>query len=454
MTLPRVAIAVVGHTNTGKTSLMRTLLRDADFGEVSDRPATTRDVRGGELLAGGDPVALFDTPGLEDAPGVAELIAARHAPGAADPVAAIESFLAGDHGAGRYEQEAKVLRQVLRSDAALYVVDAREPVLAKHREELKLLAACGRPIMPVLNFVADGSADVGAWKSQLARLGLHVTAEFDTVVYLREAEHALFEKLATLLEARRATFERLLDLRDEAHEQQLEAACRAIGELLCNAAGARARGEPEVAPDRLEQTLQDAIRGEERRCVDALLELYRFDLGAFQPPSLPLENGRWALDLFDPETVKGLGLRVGGGAAAGATIGLVVDALTLGASLGAAAAIGGALGAGVGAAVREGRDFLNRRRGYQELALMPDALAALAARQVLLLAALRRRGHASTDPLSAAGPGGWPSTPVRDATLRCRSHPEWSALNTPPVRGTTAEEGWHRIAEATRALFD
>ncbi len=27
-----VSIAVIGHTNTGKTSLMRTLLRDCDFG--------------------------------------------------------------------------------------------------------------------------------------------------------------------------------------------------------------------------------------------------------------------------------------------------------------------------------------------------------------------------------------------------------------------------------------
>ena len=32
-------LAVVGHTNTGKTSLMRTLLRDTHFGEVKDEAA-------------------------------------------------------------------------------------------------------------------------------------------------------------------------------------------------------------------------------------------------------------------------------------------------------------------------------------------------------------------------------------------------------------------------------
>jgi len=33
-------LAVVGHTNTGKTSLLRTLTRDVNFGEVSARPST------------------------------------------------------------------------------------------------------------------------------------------------------------------------------------------------------------------------------------------------------------------------------------------------------------------------------------------------------------------------------------------------------------------------------
>ena len=38
MRLPLLTAAVVGHTNTGKTSLLRTLTRDVGFGQVSDRP--------------------------------------------------------------------------------------------------------------------------------------------------------------------------------------------------------------------------------------------------------------------------------------------------------------------------------------------------------------------------------------------------------------------------------
>ena len=69
-------VAVVGHTNTGKTSLLRTLARDARFGEVDDRPGTTREVRSIDLLAEEGPVLqLFDTPGLEDAVALTEHLA-------------------------------------------------------------------------------------------------------------------------------------------------------------------------------------------------------------------------------------------------------------------------------------------------------------------------------------------------------------------------------------------
>lgn len=70
MTKPLV-LAVVGHTNVGKTSLLRTLIRDTHFGEVSHRPSTTRHVEGAKLLIAGKPLLeLYDTPGLEDAIGL------------------------------------------------------------------------------------------------------------------------------------------------------------------------------------------------------------------------------------------------------------------------------------------------------------------------------------------------------------------------------------------------
>ena len=56
-------LALVGHTNVGKTSLLRTLTRDIGFGEVSHRPSTTRHVEGARLSVDGQPLLeLYDTP--------------------------------------------------------------------------------------------------------------------------------------------------------------------------------------------------------------------------------------------------------------------------------------------------------------------------------------------------------------------------------------------------------
>ena len=128
-------IAVVGHTNTGKTSLLRTLTRDRGFGEVSSRPSTTRHVEGVQLSADGEiVVTLYDTPGLEDPMGLLDeldrIAPQQDAAGRHDGPARLARFLESPAAHGRFEQEAKVVRQLLASDAGLYVIDARDPVFA------------------------------------------------------------------------------------------------------------------------------------------------------------------------------------------------------------------------------------------------------------------------------------------------------------------------------------
>ncbi|HEY9279078.1 MAG TPA: GTPase domain-containing protein, partial [Eoetvoesiella sp.] len=173
-------LAVVGHTNTGKTSLLRTLTRDPDFGDVRDSPGTTRHVEGARLLVEGlTVVELFDTPGMED--GIALLdyldqLAQRSE--RLDGPDRIRRFLNSPESKRRFEQEARVLHKLLDCDAALYVVDVRDPVLGKHKDELAILASCGHPLLPVLNFTHSPEQRVESWREALARLGLHAMVEF------------------------------------------------------------------------------------------------------------------------------------------------------------------------------------------------------------------------------------------------------------------------------------
>lgn len=196
-----IKLAVVGHTNVGKTSLLRTLTGDVSFGEVSHRPSTTRHVEGARLSVDGQAlVDLYDTPGLEDAIALLDYLERLDRPGERlDGPARLARFLEGSEARQRFEQEAKVMRQLLGSDAGLYVIDAREPVLAKYRDELAVLASCGKPLLPVLNFVSAQQHREPEWREALSRLGLHASVRFDSVAPPEDGGRRLYESLALLL---------------------------------------------------------------------------------------------------------------------------------------------------------------------------------------------------------------------------------------------------------------
>jgi len=437
-------VAVVGHTNTGKTSLLRTLARDTGFGEVADAPGTTRHVEGLRLYADGVPmVELFDTPGMEDAIAVLEFIEALGAPGERlDGPERVARFLATPQAGARFEQEAKVLRQLLASDAGLYVVDARDAVLAKHRDELAILANCARPLLPVLNFVATPAARTDAWRAALARLGLHAVVCFDTVAPAVDGERLLFEALATMLHVHRPALTALVAARDREADERRVAARRLVAELLVDLAARRERvtDVSEAALAVALERLRGAVRSREQACVDALLRLYRFRPDDARAAELPLVQGRWEDDLFNPETLRRMGVQVSTGVAAGAAAGVGVDLMVGGLTLGAAAALG-ALAGGLWQAVGHyGGRLAAKLRGQRELSVDDAVLRAVALRQLLLIDALARRGHAALVPieLDARPPASddsrraaWRSGALPPALRRARAHPEWVDAGDP-----------------------
>ena len=428
-----IRVAVVGHTNTGKTSLLRTLLRDTRFGNVSDRPSTTRHVEGARLLVDGEAlVALFDTPGMEDAIALLDYLDTLTPPGSRnDGPERIQRFLSSPEARGRYEQEAKVLRQLLDSDAAFYVVDVRDPVLPKHRDELAILADCARPLLPVLNFVHASDSREPQWREALARAGLHAQVRFDTVAPEHGGERRLYEALATLLAHRRTQLERLIACRENDTRLRHLAAARLIAELLIDIAAARLRiGTDKEAARTAVDTLHHAVRTREQRCVDALLELYGFSRTDIHSAPLPLLDGRWEDDLFNPESLRAMGISLGKGAAAGAAAGVGIDLIAGGLTLGAAAALGALVGSTWQSLSDYGDRLWGKLTGHRELTVDDSILRLLAARQQQLLRALAGRGHAALAPveLDIHEIRRWRKDTLPEPMTAARAHPEWSAL--------------------------
>jgi len=450
-----ILIAVVGHTNAGKTSLLRTLTRRANFGEVSQRPGTTRHVESADLEVNGQAaVRFFDTPGLEDAVALREHLAGLDPQ--ATPPERIRNFLQGPEAHGVFEQEAKVLRTMLGIDAAFLVIDVREPVLPKFRDEIELLNSCARPVLPVLNFVRDAASREPAWKELLSAYGLHVQVRFDAAAPFVGAERELYTDLSTLLRDRRELLHSVVDsLAAEAAERR-RSACARIAELLVDAAALRRTVPAEEFADTarrkaLVSALQKDVFDKAQRCTDDLLALYGFRQDDAGEAPLPLVEGRWTLDFFSPEAMKDAGLRLGKGAVIGAAVGVVADLAVAGISLGAGAAVGGAIGGAVSQGWGPfGRKLVNKLRDVHELTIEDGVLFAVVAWQLKLTRALEQRGHAATGRL-AAETSATQDAPTRAtaAAIRAarpaRNHPEWESKGV-------ATRGFWRPAPQREAL--
>jgi hypothetical protein len=429
-----IDIAVVGHTNAGKTSLLRTLTRKVNFGEVSDRPGTTRHVEAIDLDVDGRTVMrYFDTPGLEDS--VALQYHLKQMPEQLTPPQRVTALLDGPEARGVFEQESKVLRQMLNADAAIYVIDCREPVLPKYRSEIEVLNACARPIMPVLNFVRSEHSREPEWREVLAAYGLHAAVLFDAVAPFVGAERQLYEDLSVLMRQHKGTLQTVLDDLDRQAAERQSASAQRVADTLISAAAMRRELEPDtLAQPQTKERFVSEFRGElvknVHKCVDDLLQMHGFEKNDAQLDVMPWTSGRWESDLFNPETLASVGRLLGKGAAAGAAVGFTLDLALAGMSLGAAtalgAAIGGALGQGWGQAPRKLR---NSFLGIEELTLDNDVLIVLADSLVHLCQVLQARGHAAQDTievrLAPAGDYRKALLQLLEPLAQARAHPEW-----------------------------
>ncbi len=428
-------LAVVGHTNTGKTSLLRTLTHDAGFGQISDSPGTTRHVEGARLLLNGVPaVELYDTPGLEDGIGLLDYLEQLQEQTGSryDGPESIARFLDAPESRRRFEQEARVLKKLLACDAGLYVIDVRDPVLAKHKDELAILARCGKPLVPVLNFINHTDSRKQDWKTTLARLGLHVVIEFDTVAPAIDGEAQLYQKLALVLDTHAGTLQALSEDVGAQRDRRRTAAFALVADMLIDVAALRLSSQTDE--DSVQQTtrlLQDKVRQREQAGIKALLEHYRFRAEDFPGQPLPLEGGRWSMDLFNPQALLDTGIQVGKGFAAGAMAGAAVDVFTAGLSLGTAALIGGVVGSVWQGADKLGKRLYGRLQGYHEITVEDSILRLLAIRAHQLIRALELRGHADMSPVKippAAAQEELKEQPLPEQLQDARGYPEWSRM--------------------------
>ena len=452
-----LSIAVVGHTNAGKTSLLRTLTRNKRFGEVSPRNATTKYVSKTSVKIAGEPrLNLFDTPGFEDSNAFRQYI--RQFEGNGSRKAALEAFLLSPEANGIYEQQAKVVRTLLdKIDVVFYVIDCTEEPLPKYLSELDVLTMCGRPVLPILNFVSENETYAESWSATLADRGLHIKVSFDAVTPKFGSEPKLYKKLGTLLEDRQKELDDIASGLAVESETRKLVGLSAIAGLLVDAAAYRAEvpNDDEAAKKVQAIRMQVQLRHAEQNCVKTLLEIFGFDRGDLTDTELPVMNSNAENDLFNPEAFKAASTRLGIGAVIGTAIGLGVDIALVGGSLGAGIAAGGAIGGAIAGYAKELFSWV--RAKYQGLLFFifdETTLAILMERQLQLLAALQLRTHAAQVALERDaepyGKSAWRE--IAKIITKIRVHPEWCGMEKEPKLNIERADIISRISKEYKLL--
>lgn len=397
-----VTISVVGHTNTGKTSFLRTLLKDRYFGEIAATPSTTRDVSMAELVAGNEVIAeLFDTPGLEDSQALYlhlqhyMTLENKH-----NGPAILQRFLQSQQAVIAFEQEAKVIRQLLQSDLALFVIDTRAPVLEKYLDELAILRMAAKPIIPVLNFI-NAESDLAPWQSALARVNLHNSVLFDTQSTSLEHETQLLEQCIAAMPIAREPLQRLLQARVQEQTFKNAAAANLLAELLVNVGTYQTAVHTDDQKNVVwaQQHFKSVVVNAENKCLQDILAVFGFQLDDARLEQLPITNGSWQQHSFDTEAWRTLGIDASTGIVAGGTVGAGIDLLTGGASLGAGTLIGAMMGGVYQGSKKISRQLQAKLTGKVLMQADQQVLEMILKRQMLLVKALATRGHAATSPV-------------------------------------------------------
>ena len=273
-----ISLSLVSHTNVGKTTLMRTLLRQ-DIGEVADRPHVTEVAEAGVLLESreGDVLRLWDTPGLGDS---ARLLKRLRASG--NPIGWMLSQVWDRFADRPFFSTQQALKNVRdEADVVLYLVNAAEdPASSAYVPiELEILGWIGRPVVLLLNQSGrarpreEEARDENAWRAALAEFReIRGALTLDAFARCWVQEDRLFEAVQEALpQEKLAALRRLRGAWRQRNLEVFEASVDALATELAAVLADREPLEPGDDPSRAVSALASRAQAASREATARLI---------------------------------------------------------------------------------------------------------------------------------------------------------------------------------------
>lgn len=359
-----VTLSLISHTNAGKTTLARTLLR-SDVGEVRDAAHVTLFNTAYPLIEAGDAeLILWDTPGFGDS---ARLLARlrRMERGLVWFFSQMWDRMT-DKPLWCAQQALKNVRE--EADVVLYLANASENLhggtFVQH--EMEILEWIGKPVLVLLNQTgaprpaAEEEAEEQAWREHLAKFPIvKQVLSLDAFTRCWVQERVLMEHIdRTLPQEKKETMMRLRKAWQRRNEDIFQGSMRVLShQLTANALDGVAvkpesflqkigfkRGELEAEWAEARQKLSESLAGRAEQAMNRLIEIHGLE-GRDEKGEMLRAAKR---DFAEPQHVEAAVWGALSGIASGALAGVVVDLKAGGLTFGGGALLGG-IGGGLGA---------------------------------------------------------------------------------------------------------
>ena len=355
-------IAIIGHPNEGKSSVLSTLAED-DSVRISPIPGETIECRSFPVIIDGRELLRFtDTPGFQNPRRLlAELETMTG--NSQEKFSLLRKFTAASR---KFRDDHELMGPIERGAGIIYVVDGSRPVRAVDRSEMEILRQIGKPRMAILNCKQDQNRFIEEWKEEFRK-------HFNTS-RIFNAHKATYAERIELLETLRAIDQDwspvLTDIIN-AIKDNWEVRTRTSATLICTQLSeslALTLSEPihdhantTAQEKQLLTEYQKQITTLEQRTQKKIKALYKHRIfNCPLPPYSVLSE-----DLFSGRSWRMLGLTprqtaiLGG--ISGAAIGAGIDIAALGHGLGLITALGtitGAVGAVAGGSMMKARSSI------------------------------------------------------------------------------------------------
>ena len=384
-------IAILGHPNEGKSSVLSTLAED-DSVRISAVPGETTECRTFPVIIDGSEMLRFtDTPGFQNPARVLAEMRMIAAEGR-DPVSCFrEKF----RNVPELRDDVELLLPIERGAGIIYVVDGSRPVRNVDKAEMEILRLSGRPRMAIINCKEEESGQLESWKMEF-RKNFNANRVFN-------AHRATYAERILLLEALKSIdqdWHSTLDQVVRAFRADWAARNNATVDILLAMINECLQysvssdlpdgGEATALETQLADSYRQTLADKEQKAHEKIRSLFKHHIFHYTLPPQSLLNE----DLFSQRTWRLLGLSKTqvaiASALGGAVVGAKLDLLAAGLSFGVFTGIGGAAGA-LGA-VMGGKKLSKSTRNLLGMKISSENVQVGPAANINLLLILINRG--------------------------------------------------------------